>query len=376
MWIVFVVFSLINSAYGYNSYQSFRAKPVSVNLDLQYYKTDANFDAGGSRESLLSGNSFQYINFASHLRWQFSNLAFLGGVNIGNSQSEDATFSRKNSIINRVDLGAEYLFMNDVWYQLFGRFNYSHPLEKIDYSGDTVLTSNGASEINPEIILNLDFEGDIYSFIKGGIIVRGEGLSTLGTYGVGSEYHFSDYGLGVSLLGQLTIKDDAHTQDATYRNNLNNRVDAGSKIFNAINPNVHNLEFNFNFQVGQQSLFKIYTGLPVMGSNTAAGYYAGVNMNWVLDYNPEFGSSTSSRPHPKKIQQSDVIFKEKTDDGVNQDYFKPVEPVSQDYIQQIEGSQKSLQEATTPDPDEEIKTKPIKKNPTKGFKIKLRKDHE
>jgi hypothetical protein len=368
--LVFVVFfGVTESARAYDSYQSFRARPISLNVDFQYFKTDTNFIADGGKSTLLPGHNFQNMNFSPKIRWQFgSDFALLGGFNYGYSESNDNAFSRKNSLINRIDLAAEYQFLSDAWMKIFGRLSYAHSLEKIDYSGDAVLTSNGASEIYPEIILNMDFVGGIYTFIKGGINVRGEGLSTLGTYGVGSELRFSSFGLGASMLGQLTVKEDDNTKSSSYRDTLNNRVDGGSKIFNAINPNSHNLELNLNFLMHRQSQIKVYAGTTVVGSNTASGYYVGTNLNWVFDYTPSISVPTKSAPRRK---EPEVLFKEKTDDGVNQDYFKPVTPVAPEYIQQIEGSQKNLQQTTEPDPDEMIQTKKVPTK-TKGYKIKLR----
>jgi hypothetical protein len=360
-----LIFGSVKPAFAYDSYQSFRARPISLNVDFEYFKTTENFNADGSKVSLLPNHSFQNISLNPKLRWQFgSSFALIGGFNYANVESNDNVFSRKNALVNRVDLAMEYLFINDAWMRIFGRMSYAHPLEKIDYAGDAALTSNGASEIHPELIMNLDFEGGFYSFLKGGVNVRGEGLSTLGTYGLGSELRFSSFGLGASVLGQLTLKEDENTQRSSYRDNLNFRVNAGSKTFNAINPNAHNLELNLNFLMRRQSQFKVYAGTTLVGSNTASGYYIGTNINWVFDYTPS--------KSPPRRKEPEVLFKEKTDDGVNQDYFKPVTPVSPEYIQQIEGSKQNLQEATEPDPDEMIQTKkvPIK---TKGYNIKLRK---
>lgn len=371
-WLVIGASLITSTAFAarYDSYQSFAGRPLSVNVDLQYYKTDTNFESDGSRQSLPSGNSFQQYNFTPRVRWQFSDFALLGGFNVGNSESNDAAYVRKNSMLNRIDLAGEYLFMRDVWYRLFGRLSYVHGLEKIDYNGDTALTSDGDSEINPEVIVNVDFEENIYTFAKGGLILRGEGLSTLGTYGIGSEWRSPDYGFGAALLGQVSLKQDSHTDDANYRNDLNNRVNAGSKIFNSINPNSHQLELNFNFRMGYASLFKVYAGSALMGSNTSTGYYLGLNINWVLDYEPDFSRRSEPAPTP--------VFKENTNDGVNQDYFKPSQPQNQDYIRQLQGPKKNLDEATKPESEEdgmEINTKPDPKKKS-DVKIKLRKDKE
>jgi hypothetical protein len=304
------------------------------------------------------------MNFNSTARWQIkSNLAVLGGFNIANSESNDAAFSRKNFIFNKINLAGEYLFVNEIWMRWFARLGYIQPFEKIDYAGDTVLTSDAATEINPEIILNLDFEDGIYSFIKGGLIVRGNGLSTLATYGAGSELRFSDYGFGAAVLGELSIKEDEYTQRASYRDNLNNRVNAGSKIFNSINHNSHNLEFNFNFLISQLTLFKLYTGFNLLGSNVSSGYYAGVNVNWMFDL-----KSTKSKSESKidnKFKESDLIFKENTNDGVNQDYFKPLSTTPNLKLDTKEPVRVELD--TTPTPIGKKNVMP------KQYKIKLRK---
>ncbi|MBC7457282.1 MAG: hypothetical protein H7235_03325 [Bdellovibrionaceae bacterium] len=366
-----VFFGTAKPAFAYDSYQSFRSRPISLNVDFQYYKTEANFNADGAKASLLSGHTFQNMNLNPKVRWQFgSDLALIGGFNYGNTESNDNAFSRKSALINRIDMGAEYLFSSDVWMKIFGRLSYAHPLEKIDFGGDAVLTSNGASEIHSEVIVNFDFEGGIYTFLKGGVNIRGEGLSTLGTYGVGSELRFSSFGIGASVLGQLTVKEDDNTQRSSYRDNLNNRVDAGSKIFNALNPNSHDLELNLNFLMNHQSKIKVYAGTTLIGSNTSEGIYIGTTINWVFDYTPAI--SVPSKIPPVRRKDNEVLFKEKTDDGVNQDYFKPVTPLKSEYIQQIEGSKQNLEKTTEPDPDEMIQTKKVPTK-TKGYKIKLRK---
>lgn len=366
-----VFLGLAQPAFAYDSYQSFRARPISLNVNFEYFKTDANYNADGGKANLLPGHSLQNMSLNPSARWQFgSSLAFLGGFNYGNTESIDGSFSRKSGLINRIDLGAEYLFLSDVWMKLFTRISYGYALEKIDFAGDTVLTSNGASEIRPEIILNLDFEDGLYTFLKGGFNIRGEGLSTLATYGAGAELRFSRFGFGASVLGQLTVKEDENSQRSSYRDNLNNHVDAGSKIFNAINPNSHGIELNLNFLLSRQSQIKIYSGSTLLGSNAAAGVYIGTNFNWVFDFMPSI--SAPSKKAPVRREAPEILFKEKTDDGVNQDYFKPVTPLAPEYIQQIEGSQKNLQKTTEPDPDEMIQTKKVPTK-TKGYKIKLRK---
>lgn len=347
--IFYLLFCIGSFSYAYDSYQTFRAKPLSLNLDFKYYKTEANFNADGRRESLLDGNSYQYISLTPHLRYQLNtDFALIGGFKYTAAESNDFLYTRKSSHINQVDLAAEYLFINDLWMRMFGRFSYGHNLKKVKTGTDEVLTSDGAHLVHPELVFNFDLSEGLYSFAQGGILYRTEGLSTLGTYGLGSEFRFSDFGIGASLLGAFSIKNDEYTDQASYRDNYNNLSNAGSKHFNSVNPNIHQLEINFNFLMSKQSLFKFVTGFEVLGSNTSAGFYLGAHVNWVFDYMPQ-------RTQPRKnVDQQEPIFKPNTSDGVDQRIFK------------------KLEKPEDPVNDEDINIKTKKKN-NPEYKLKLKK---
>jgi hypothetical protein len=60
-----------------------------------------------------------------------------------------------------------------------------------------------------------------------------------------------------------------------------------------------------------------------MGSNISTGYYAGIYVNWVMGGGVSRSKpSVAPRVAPPKPKEPEVLFKEKTDDGVNQEYFK------------------------------------------------------
>ena len=137
--IIFSVLFFIGSfSYAYDSYQTFRAKPLSLNLDFKYYKTETNFNADGSRESLIDGNSYQYVNLAPHLRYQLNtSFALITGFNYTAAESNDSFYTRKSSQINQFNLAAEYLFINDLAYSLLPSSNAPSlvgPIIKIDFN--------------------------------------------------------------------------------------------------------------------------------------------------------------------------------------------------------------------------------------------------
>ncbi len=338
--ICFFILQISQFVQASSNYILFKPRQIGVNLAIDYFKTDANFDSSGQRQNLLNGSTYQVINFEPKMNYNVSSsLNFDGSFNIAQAESNDTFFNRKNSVVNYFNLGADYLILSDVWYRFLVQISYKHPLRKNDVLADDVLTSDGATEIHPELNLNLDFEGDIYSFIKSGIIFRGEGLSTLATYSLGSEFRFENLGVGAQLSGKLSIKNDEKTDQAFYRESLTGKVNAGSFKYNTVNPNIHTAEALVNFPIAEKGLLKFIFGYNLLGSNSALGYTVGLDFGWKFNLDSNI-LKKSTRPKNDSIVV-DPNFQLDTNDGVNQEYFKPVTPIKQEYIQQIKGSDAS-----------------------------------
>lgn len=387
-YIFWSLLFLFPKAFAYDNYQSFKSESLSVNMQIDHFRTTSNFDSGGSKVSLPDGNYFQVTNLTPWGRWQIdSDWAFLGGLNIGISESADAFFTRNNSSVNQLRLGTEYLFLDDGWFRTFFRLSGNIGLSKIDSSSDGVANYDGAHEIIPEVIANLDFEDDIAFFVKAGFNYRTENLSKLFLYGAGGEIGFSEFRLGAALLGKMSVGKDS--SPAFERQIYNANANAGSMNFYSVDPNRLDAEFNVNYIVQKDSYLKAFAGFTVLGSNTSAGIYLGTAVYWVLESKPAVKSRpvirhTTPDPVPvytpapappvqplkpihkeeikheaPKVQQPKPVFKEDISDEVDQRIFKPTRKEDQQYIQQIEG-----------DDGEQII---IKKKENKDYKIKLRK---
>ncbi len=363
-----------------NPYQVFKKNRIDFDIKTNYFKSEANFTSDGSQQSLFRSNSFQNIDVTSSVRWELiEDLGLIGGFNIASSESSDALSTRKNSTLNRIDLGADYLFWNSDIHEAFVRLMSSYSLEKIELNTDSVLNSDGATEIKPEVVIRFNF-GGLYPYASGGLNYRSNGLSMLATYAAGIEARFSEIGLGAAILGRTSIKDDDQTNSASVRDILNNRVNAGSKKYFAVNPNSTDLELNLNFSASDNLLFKLFGGYTLLGSNSAVGYNAGIAVNF------NYGEKNQVRSvHKKKnkLQSNENLntisreptpndFKEDTNDGVNQEYFKPVAPVQKEYINQVDGSAENLENTTAT--DAELEQIQIKQKLQDGeYKIKLKK---
>ena len=292
-----------------------------------YFKTEENFDSGGNKQTLTSGNYLQVFDMTSKLRWGISeNFGLYGGFNVAASESNNTLATRKNSTLNEVSAGIDYRILSFQTFDLFSKLTYIHPIEKVDRNSDSVMNSNGASQIIPEIGILMPF-GTFGLYGTAGYNYRGEGLSGLVPYRVGGEMTFSGFSMYAGLDGFASVTDDKETATSVNRDIVVNRVNAGSKKYYAVNPNEMNVDVGMNLQMNSSWGLSFFGKYGVVGSNTAAGYLVGAGFTW------EIGSALSSARAkifaPKKDTglSRDTVpsdFTEDTNDGVDQDYFKQV----------------------------------------------------
>jgi len=360
--------------------QVFKSGRFDVSIFSQYYKTTANFDANKNKQTLLASNYYQIFDFNPQVRWAVTHdWGLRAGFNVGTAESSDLTATRRNSTFNRLDLGVDYLLFEFSNLQALIDLEYSHGMDKIQSNTDSVLNSDGVSELKPTAIVRLSLDG-FYPYSYLGFNFRSEGLSTLMTYGVGAEYRFSEVGIGAALNAYSSIKDDDKTNSSLVRDSITTRVSAGSKKFYSINPNLINSELFFNFEATDNLLIKLFGQYDIYGSNISQGFAIGATVQFAFDtgidvIKSKVENKLNSPNGRRKIEpaptNSNHFFQEDTDDGVNQDYFKPIDPKKEDYIQPLdESDQSSHKTLKNPDTTDSSVQKDLDQL---GYSIKLKK---
>lgn len=371
--LLFVVQVLSFRAKADNYFPSYQGGRTDFELSLNYFKSNSNFSSGGTKADLPAGNYMQAMDSTIYGRYVVVNdWAIFSNANISNAESSDSIATRTNSALNAISIGTDFQMISTNWFNLTAEFSYLQSLEKVKTDTDSVLNGDGANEAI--LLLGSTFNFDwIYPFFKGGIKYRTEGLSTLLVYTAGLETRNDGIALGGLLTGYSTIKNDDKTDQSYIRDTVNARVDAFSKKYNSTNPNLIDSEVYLKYNFSSEFSMKTFAGYTLAGSNAAAGYHVGAAIDWGFGSNVNHTTySTSRKPVPKKtVPAKTGGFKEDTNDGVNQDYFKPVTPSKDEYIEQIEGSSKSLRNATEPEPQVNSPAKPEPFD--SGYKIKLRK---
>lgn len=365
-------------------FHSYRQGRADFGIHVDYFKTTANFDASGSKNDLLSGNYLQNIDTNIGARYVlFDDWALFANAKIGSSESADAMSTRKNSSVSQLLIGTDYQIFNTGFWSSAIELSYTQAVEKVSSTTDNVLNNNGANEVHGLITTSLNFNG-LVPFGQVGVNYRTEGLSTLLLYAGGVELRFAPVFVGLLVRGFSTLKEDENAARPFVRDVLTNQVDAGSRRYNSVNPTLLEAELYLRYNFDRDLSFKTFGGYTVMGTNTAVGFQVGAALNWGFGSDVERRTSIPSKRNavrksvPKNtisIDPSDKGFKEDTNDGVNQDYFKPLAPAKDEYIEQLEGSPKSLKNATEPEA-EPAAAEPARKSPepfAKDYKIKLRK---
>ncbi len=364
------------TAFAESIFRPYRVGHTELDFSVEYFKASGNFLPDGSKSGLPNGFQFQTVNILTGARYILvEDLAAVLQVGIGNAESNDAIASRKNSSISHVSLGVDYQIFSSDLLNVIGDLSYSYAVEKVSPTTDSAINNAGADEIKGVLSTTFDL-GTFAPFISGGVNYRTEGLSTLFLYTVGSNIHFESLVIRVAVNGYISIKDDEKTNQPLSRDTITNRVNGASKRYYSINPSLIDTELYLKYKFNRDLSLKFFGGYPIAGTNAAEGIHVGAGLTW------GFGGSDANpirkKPAVKKpviVDPADKNFKEDTNDGVNQDYFKPVNPSKDNYIEQLEGSSKNLQNATEPEPEEEtIKMRPAV-NPAleKDYKIKIKK---
>lgn len=385
--LFWVLLHLSYVAYADDVFRNFTQNRFDSSLNVNYFKSEANFASNGSQQSLPSGYSFQIIDTNISARYVLlDDLGLHAGMNIGSSESVDASATRRNSTLNYINLGADYLIFRSRSFSLYADLTYLHSVEKVATDTDSSLNSDGASEVQAQVTTLFDV-GYMQPFLSGGVNYRMEGLSTLLTYQLGVQTSFGKTVFGAALNGYVSVIDDSKTSTPTVRDLITNRVNATSKKFYAVNPNLLDSDIYMKFFFTPNLAVQVHGGYPIIGSNAALGYHVGAGVSWGFggDHYENYSRPTHPLPathvnlttpaqNPPRVQPAPPKkFQEDTSDGVNQDYFKPVAPSQDPYFDKVQ----NVPPASTEDEEDfQINSKkapPSSSGENNEYQIKLKK---
>lgn len=311
---------------SFDDYQRFHKGMYDFEFETQYFKTDANYlDGGNSYQKLPYGQSYEIFDFYLKTRYDMSKRSsFYGSLDMANATSNGLTMTRSNSTVTGAQLGYAYRPYSES-FDLITDFNVVIPFNKIDVNTDSVINSEGVIEATALLRAQKDFNlMSLYGYIGG---TYRQSRSSLLPWGAGVEANYSKWAWGGKLFGYQSITDDPDTStvNKAQRTLVTDRVDASSLIFYSVNPSVIDSEAYLKFKMMNAWTIAVGGGATLTGSNTAAGYHAGVSLKYSWDSEPSY----YLKPGPGNTQEDNLSserkvpkFKEEIDDGVDQNLFR------------------------------------------------------
>jgi opacity protein-like surface antigen len=318
-----LIFCMLSTsvAFAQDVYKPFVAGRFDSYLGAEYFTTSANYDSNGSKQSLLPGASLTDISTDLSIRYLFwDNFGLNTGLTFNSVDTNNGVQSRSNSELTYYTLGADLELYHTYNWSLYVEGQFKIANEQISLTADDAIASDGASEgllSGVGVFQNEDWR----MYAKLGYDYRAEGLSALLRYGVGADYALGKFRVGLDFPGYSSVQDDEKTSTPTDRDLLTNRVNAGSKKFYAINPNSLEGTLYGTYSWNNSFAVKIYGGSTLIGSNSAEGIVAGIQLNW--GFGPAKKNFKSKDvPNKSNFSDDEEGFKVDTNDGVNQEIFQ------------------------------------------------------
>lgn len=328
---------------AFELYQKYKPHLLLIDTNFEYYKSQTNFNDNNSAVSLNGENYFQKMTFQLQAEAALtSDLYLLAGIDINSTESNDGFYTRTNSAFSKSSFGINYVLDNEIWFRYGWQSLFNLNLASIDENSDAVPVSDGAHEFVNSVVLSFDFEDNMSSFLRVGYGLKNNQLNNFILFDVGLSKKWTNYSLGLDLNGKKSLGLVDNTSKVLY----SNKVSGGSFIYNVANSDSIAIKPKLTFDF-QNLVADFYVSYNIYGKNAPQGYAVGISLNWILDdilKKPILGYKANSSEVKKKVN-----FQEDTADGVNQNYFKTVNPEDQNYIQQIEGQPQGLKNATQPD---------------------------
>lgn len=309
---------------SFDDYQRFRKGNLGLELETQYFTTDANYSSAGNAYQALSFNqSYEIFNVYLKTRYDLSKRSsWYASLDVANATSHGVTTTRSNSSLTGALLGFAYRPYDEAL-DMITDFNVVVPFQKINENTDSVINSEGVIEATGLLRLQKEFsKASVFGYIGG---TFRQGRSALLPWGAGLEAAYPAWGWGGKVFGYQSITDDPDTDNKIQRTLVTDRVDGGSLKFYAVNPAVIDSEAYLKFKFKNTWTLAVGGGATLTGASMAAGYHAGVSLKYVWDTEPSYylkptpgSAAEDALSSEKKVPK----FKEEIDDGVDQKLFQ------------------------------------------------------
>lgn len=306
--------------------RSFQRGLWETSFSGSYFSASGNYSSTGGLQTLTSGNSYSLLDTLAETRYVFApGWAFSGGLESGYAQSNTFSIPRTSSGLSSGNLGIESMFGMGP-FELIPEVSFVFPFLKDVPDQDTVMRSEGVNETHLDLHLQAAFQ-DFTLFGRLGYELRGSGRSTLMPWSAGLEFQLPAARLGARLYGEQTIANDGDTGDGEAARLVTiNRINGGSLKYYSVNPSLVDSEIYLLFGLSRNFRMALSGGTTLTGSNSGAGYHGEGTLIYRFAAEPVRRTRPRNEEHSISVDPYVEKFHEDTNDGVDQQLFRPPPP--------------------------------------------------
>ena len=255
-----------------------KSQPLSVQLQTEFFRTQANYITFGQYADLPNNDFFQYVSFRPTVSYSpfqnYINFSLFANSFFASSKNENKEYLLPFQV-SSVGVGAS--FYHKIQTLFIGlELRGGVPLYKGFQNPQEIVVGDGAYFAEPGLWLIFQPSKIFYIYNHTAFRWRSAGLSSLLFASLGGvvESEFISFGLSLDSFFSLLIHDH-FTSQASRRLNILKTANAGSHKFYSVNPSVLSgtawAEFKFD------PLFTtLYVNLDTMGENYAKGFSVGL----------------------------------------------------------------------------------------------------
>ena len=231
-----LIFSaVILCGFTYHSPHQSVESTSSLSLLTQFLESQRNFGDDGSFEDLEGDNEFRYLQVGLNYSHSLPNKITLFGVfETAWAESVGLTKDRSRFAPSSAQAGGRYsLYFHRLIVE--PELHVAASLSQNTTVSDDVYLNDSGWSLRPGAHFGLDFEY-FTPYLYIGYDRRGAGLSDLFRYHAAIKFNIHEFSVTGFARGFDTISDDAETGAAFNRLARLNEVNAGSYIFDSVNP--------------------------------------------------------------------------------------------------------------------------------------------
>lgn len=253
-------------------------KPLSIELKSEYYSTKSNYIRLSGYAELASNNQLSLITTdlsINYSAFRWLNIELFGDSVVFGSSQTDKT-PRLGRSLTYSGLGLTLLYKHQNTGINF-EIKSGYSLEEVNPGANTIVLSDGAHFINPNLWLTYEYQKLFLAFGKIGFMYRTDGFSSLTFYKLGAVFQtpVANIGFSADLLMPLVVT-DTYYKTPQSRHNLLEKVNGGSYKFYSIHPILLSFTPWLEWNVHPVSL-KVYSSWDTFGRNSAKGFTIGFN---------------------------------------------------------------------------------------------------